>query len=145
MKKSIFEILKLCADGKTVDERVQLLQNNGTAPILTIIKYAYDPNIKFLLPDTDPPYKPCQFLDQENRLYSELRRLYLFVEGGNPNLTKLKRESLFIQLLESIDKNDAVLLCHVKNKKLPFKELNKKVIRKAFPDLLPEENNEQNS
>ena len=139
MKKSLYEVLEECSKGKNVEERVVLLQKNGTAPIQTILQYALDPRIKFLLPDTDPPYKPTDFLDQENRLYSELRRLYLFIEGGNPNLTKLKRENLFIQLLESIDKNDAVLLCHVKNKTLPFKELTAKVVRKAFPELLPEE------
>jgi hypothetical protein len=139
MKKSLYEILEVCSKGKTVDDRVALLQQNASAPLLTILKYAYDPSIVFLLPDTIPPYKPTDFLDQENRLYSELRRLYLFIEGGNPNLTKLKREMLYIQLLESIDKNDAVLMCHVKDKKLPFKELTAKVVHKAFPDLIPEE------
>lgn len=142
MKKSIYEILKTCADGKNPAERIELLHKHAAPAIFTILKYAYDPTIKFLLPDTDPPYKPCEFLDQENRLYSELRRLYLFIEGGNPNLTKFKREMLFIQLLESVDKNDATLLCSVKNKKLPFKELNEKLIRKAFPGLLPDTENE---
>lgn len=142
MKKSLFEILKECSEGKTVNDRVALLQKNGSQALVTLLKYAFDPNLKFLLPDTDPPYKPTEFLDQENRLYTELRRLYLFVEGGNPNLSTLKRETLFIQLLESVDKNDAVLLCHVKNKKLPFKELNAKVVAKAFPGLLPEVTNE---
>ena len=142
MKKSLFEILKECSEGKTVNDRVALLQKNGSQALVTLLKYAFDPNLKFLLPDTDPPYKPTEFLHQENRLYTELRRLYLFVEGGNPNLSTLKRETLFIQLLESVDKNDAVLLCHVKNKKLPFKELNAKVVAKAFPGLLPEVTNE---
>ena len=142
MKKSLFEILKECSEGKTVNDRVALLQKNGSQALVTLLKYAFDPNLKFLLPDTDPPYKPTEFLDQENRLYTELRRLYLFVECGNPNLSTLKRGTLFIQLLESVDKNDVVLLCHVKNKKLPFKELNAKVVAKAFPGLLPEVTNE---
>lgn len=139
MKKSLYEILEECSKGKSVDERVALLQKNSSAPLQTLLKYAFDPGLKFLLPDTTPPFKPTDFLDQENRLYTELRRLYLFVEGGNPNLTPFKREMLFIQILESVDKNDAVLLCHVKDKKLPFKEINSKVVRKAFPGLLPEE------
>ena len=139
MKKSLYEVLETCSRGKTLDERVELLQKNASTSLHTLLKYAFDPSLKFLLPETNPPYKPTDFLDQENRLYSELRRLYLFVEGGNPNLTPFKREMLFIQLLESIDKNDAVLLCAVKDKKLPFKELTPKVIKKAFPGLLPED------
>jgi hypothetical protein len=139
MKKSLYEILEECSKGKSVEERVALLHKHNSPALQTILKYALDPAIKFLLPDTTPPYKPTDFLDQENRLYTELRRLYLFVEGGNPNLTTFKREMLFIQLLESIDKKDAILMCAVKDKKLPFKELNAKVVKKAFPELLPEE------
>jgi hypothetical protein len=61
--------------------------------------------------------------------------MYLFIEGGNPNLTKLKREMLFIQLLEGVHKDDANLLCHIKDKKLPFKTINNDIVKKAFPNL----------
>lgn len=123
MRKSISSILKTVSEGKTVSDKVALLQQLATEPVLIILKYAFDPSIKFILPEGAPPYKPCDFLDQEGRLYAELRRLYLFVEGGNPSLTKVKREYLFIQLLESIDKQDAEMLCAVKDKKLPYKGL----------------------
>lgn len=143
MRKSISSILKTCSEGKTVNDKVALLQQLATEPVLIILKYAFDPNIKFILPEGAPPYKPCDFLDQEGRLYAELRRLYLFVEGGNPSLTKVKREFLFIQLLESIDKQDAELLCAVKDKKLPYKGMTASVVKKAFPGLLPDEQNTQ--
>lgn len=69
----------------------------------------------------------------------------MFVEGGNPNLKPVRREFLFIQLLESIDSEDAKLLLAVKEKKLPFKGITEKTVRQAFPDLLPlEGNDEQN-
>lgn len=143
-KQSISSILKTCSEGKTANDKVALLQQLATEPVLIVLKYAYDPAIKFVLPEGAPPYKPCEFLDQESRLYSELRRLYLFVEGGNPNLTKVKREFLFIQLIESIDKNDAELLIAVKDKKLPYKGLTAAVVKKAFPNLIPELKDEQN-
>lgn len=143
-KQSISSILKTCSEGKTTNDKIALLQQLATDPVKIILKYAFDPSIKFLLPDGAPPYKPCEFLDQEARLYSEIRRLYLFIEGGNPSLTKVKREFLFIQLLESIDKNDAELLIAVKDKKLPFKGLTASVVKKAFPDIIPESKDEQN-
>jgi hypothetical protein len=59
----------------------------------------------------------------------------LFVEGGNPNLTNLRRETLFIQLLESVDPNDAKLLLAMKDKKSAFSGINKTIVRQAFPDL----------
>jgi hypothetical protein len=144
MKKSISSILKACAAGKTTNDKIALLQQSASDPMLAILKYAFDPSIKFVLPEGAPPYKPCDFLDQEARLYTELRRMYLFIEGGNPNLTKVKREFLFIQLIESIDKGDAELLVAVKDKKLPYKGLTASVVKKAFPNLIPELIDEQN-
>ena len=135
MKKSIYSILKECAEPKQVKDRVELLQKNANPVILNILKYAFDPNIKFLLPEGDPPYKPCEYVDQESRLYQEARKLYLFIEGGNNSLTKFKRETLFIQFIEGLDKNDAVLMLAVKDKKLPFKSLTADVVKKAFPNL----------
>ena len=139
MKKSIYNILKECSEPRSTKDRIAKLQQYGLPVVLHILKFAFDPNIKFLLPEGKPPYKPNEYVDQEGILFSEARKLYLFVEGGNPNLTTFKREMLFIQFIEGIDKNDAELMCAVKDKKLPFKELNIKVVRKAFPDLIPEE------
>lgn len=135
MKKSIYNILKECSEPKSVNERVQLLQRNGIPVVQQILKYAFDPSIEFDLPPGPPPYKPCEYLDQEGRLYSEARKLYLFVKGGNPSLTKFKREMLFIQFIEGIDKDDATLILAVKDKKTPFKGITSDVVKKAFPNL----------
>ena len=144
MKKSISSILKSISELKEKDLVVNALRQNDHPVIRQILFYAYSPTIKFLLPEGAPPYKPCEFVDQEGRLLHEARKLYLFIEGGNPNLTRFKRECLFIQLIESIDKGDAELLISVKDKKLPYSNITEKTVREAFPDLLPqEENNEQ--
>lgn len=135
MKKSIYNILKECSEPRSVKERVQKLQQNGLPVVLQILKYAFDPNIKFLLPEGTPPYKPNDFVDQEGILFSEARKIYLFVEGGNNNLTKFRREMLFIQFIEGLDKNDAILMCSVKDKKLPFKSLTADVVKQAFPNI----------
>lgn len=135
MKKSIYNILKECSEPKSVKERVAKLQQNGIPVVQQILKYAFDPNIKFLLPEGDPPYKPNEYVDQEGILFSEARKLYLFIEGGNNNLTNFRRETLFIQFIEGIDKNDAKLICAIKDKKLPFKTLTKDIVKQAFPNL----------
>ena len=75
-------------------------------------------------------------MDQQNILYSEYRRLYLFTKNGNPNLKQIRRESLFIELLESVDKDDAKLLLHMKDKNLPYPGVTKDIINKAFPGLI---------
>jgi hypothetical protein len=47
----------------------------------------------------------------------------------------MKREMLFIQFIEGIDKDDAVLIVAMKDKKLPFKGITADIVKKAFPDL----------
>lgn len=135
MKRSIYNILKECSEPRSVKERVEKLQQYGLPVVQQILKYAFDPKIKFLLPEGKPPFKPNTYVDQEGILFSEARKLYLFVEGGNNNLTKFKREMLFIQFLEGIDKNDAELICAVKDKRLPFKSINEQIVKQAFPNL----------
>lgn len=103
----------------------------------TILGYALHPDVKWLLPEGPVPYTPNRNEDQRNMLYSEIRKLYLFVEGGNNNLTQFKREMLFIDMLQSIDQEDAEMLISVKDKKLPYQGLTYNIIKKAFPDLLP--------
>ena len=135
----IYKILEYVDSLKTKKEKIAVLQNHKpNTVLLQLLKYAFDPNVKFDLPETDPPYKKLDdgSDDNGNGLYREARRLYLFIEGGNPNLTKLRRETLFIQLIESLNEKDAQVLLAVKNKTLPYKGITKKLVEEAFPGLL---------
>jgi Family of unknown function (DUF6433) len=134
-RKSISWILDFASKLPNEEEKIKCLQANNTNALLIILKIAYDPNVKWDLPEGDPPYNPCEFPNQENMLYQEARKLYLFLEGGNPDLHKIKRETMFINLLGSVEPSDAKLLLAIKNKKLPYPGLNSDIILKAFPGL----------
>ena len=136
MRLGISEILKKVSESKTKEEKLEILRKNDSSAIRTVLKYALDPAIVWALPEGEPPYKPCQFLDQQSMLYHEARRLYLFIEGGNPNLTAMKRETLFINLIESIDPNDAKVILAAKEKKLPYKGITTNLINEAYPGLI---------
>jgi hypothetical protein len=136
MRLGIGEILKKVSESKTKEEKIEILRKNDSPAIRTVLKYALDPNIKWDLPEGAPPYKPCQFLDQHSMLYQEIRRLYLFLEGGNPNLKPIKREALFINLLESVDPLDALVLLAAKDKKLPYKNITINLINEAYPGFM---------
>ena len=135
MKKAISKVIQEAAEITDVDSRVDYLIKNQNEPMKELLKLAVSKNVEWDLPEGAPPYKPSSYLDQEGMLYHETRRLYLFLKSGNTNLTKIKREMLYINLLESLHPGDAELLIAVKDKKLP-KTLNKKVINKAFPGLV---------
>lgn len=134
-RKSISWILNFTSKLESEDEQIKCLRANDNNAIRTILKYSFDPNIKWLLPEGAPPYKPCEFPHQEQMLYGEIRRLYLFLEGGNPNLKPLKREMMFIEILQSIDPEDAKMLIAIKDKKFPYKGLKAKTVQKAFPGI----------
>jgi hypothetical protein len=138
MRLGIFQILEKAAEQKATADKIAVLREHQNGALYQILKYAYDPNIIWDLPEGIPPYKPCPHPAQDMRLISEMRRLYLFIKGGNPNLTKLRRESLFIEMIESVHPNDAIILVNAKDKKLPYKGINAKLVKEAFPGLIEE-------
>lgn len=138
MRLSINEILAKANMIEDSEARKQFMRANDSSALRTVLKFCYDPRIEWLLPLGPAPYKESDFVDAQGMLYGEARKLYLFVKGGNDNLTKLKREQIFINLLESIDKEDAKLLVSVKDKKLPYKLITKKFVEKVFPGLINE-------
>lgn len=138
MRLSISEILEKASKISKTNERIEFLRKNYSPPLGTIIKYALDPNVEFDLPEGAPPYKKNDLTGQETRLYSEVRKFYLFLKGCPKNINKIKREALFIEMLENIDPKDAELLIAMKDKKLPYKGFTAKFVKEAFPGLLEE-------
>lgn len=134
-RKSISWILDFTSKLPSEEEQIKCLRANDNTAIKTILRFCFDPNIKWLLPEGDAPYTPCEYPNVDNMLYSEARRLYLFVEGGNNNLTQLKRESMFVELLQSVTPNDAKLLVSIKDKKLPYPGLKASTVQKAYPGI----------
>ena len=139
MQLGIAEIFDKISKLKTKEERVDELRKHNNFAIRTILQGAFDPRIEWLLPKGTPPFKKTDLPDQENILYSEARKLYLFVKGGNDNLSQLRRETLFIELLEKLSPKDADMIASIKDKKFPYKGITEVVIKEAFPGLLPDE------
>jgi|APCry1669189034_1035192.scaffolds.fasta_scaffold75819_3 hypothetical protein len=135
MQLGISEILEKVSKFKTESEIVNALRENNCPALLTILQGAFDERIKWLLPDTDPPYKENEAHEVHNVLHSESRKMYLFIENGHNSLKQTRRETLFIEILESVHRNDAKILLAIKNKTLPYSNITKKVVNEAFPGL----------
>lgn len=137
--KTFYEIFEEVEKAKTKQEKINILQKNSSPALKAVLGYTFDPNVKWLLPEGDPPYTPLGAnADVEGRLVAEIDKFYLFVEGptdAQRNLKQIKRENLFIQMLESIDHRDAKVLLGMKNRKLPFKSITRKLVAEAFPKL----------
>lgn len=138
MLRSISEILKEVSEQTKTEDKVRILhQNQDNTVLMGVLKVAFDDRIKFLLPEGAPPYKPSGFIDNQVVLYREWRKMNHFIEGmGFEHLDQKKREKLFVELLENVDKDDAILIISIKDKKIPYPGINKKLVNKAFPELL---------
>lgn len=131
MKLSISEILDKTSKLNTQEEQVQFIRANDSVTLRQILEYALSPAIKWLLPPGAPPFQYANDIETHGMLYSQAKKLYLFIEGGHPNLNRFKRETLFVQLLESIHPADADLIVAVKDKKIPY-NISPAVFNEAF-------------
>lgn len=66
----------------------------------------------------------------------EFKNFYHFVKGGNDGLNNIRRESMFINLLQGLHPLEAEIICLVKDKKLGEKyKITKEIVAEAYPDI----------
>ena len=113
-------------DPKTIE------QYKGDAVLRLIFEYAFDPAKKMILPEGEPPFKPAAepLGMTPTNLFSELRRLYVFCRA---DLKPLKRESLFVSLLEGCHPTEAKMLIAVKDQQLHklYPKITRKLVESA--------------
>jgi|LakMenEpi13Jul12_1017406.scaffolds.fasta_scaffold00017_13 hypothetical protein len=134
----MYEFLHRVSKLKKTQEKVDNLKANDTFALRIILQAAFDPSIKFLLPEGEPPYKPTEVVDQQHVLHREAEKLRYFVEGFYPDLNQNKREMMFIEMLERVDPLDAKLLVAIKDKKMPFPGITIGHVKEALPGLIAE-------
>ncbi len=137
IRLSMTEVLSELPKKKTKADKVAWLRQNDNVPFRNVLRLIYDETIEFLLPDSPPPWKPNEFEDEaKTMLYRETRRLKIFFKGGGyDDMKPVKREELFISLLEAIDNEDAELLANNMLSHTKVKGLTKATLEEAFPDL----------
>ena len=68
-------------------------------------------------------------------LKADARRLQYFINTQVGSAMKpLRRETMFVEMLESVDRFDAKLLIAIKDKDMPFKTITMKLVQEALPN-----------
>ena len=134
----MYEFLHRVSKLKRTQEKIDNIKANDTFALRVILQAAFDPKVKFLLPEGDPPYKPNDLVDQEHILIKECEKLRYYIKGFYDNLAQAKRESMFVELLERVAPEDAKLLCAIKDKKLPFNGITINHVKEGLPGLIAE-------
>ena len=66
----------------------------------------------------------------------EFKNFYHFLKGGNPGLNAIRRETMFINILEGLHPLEAEIICLAKDKKLTDKyKITKEIVSEAYPDI----------
>mgnify|MGYP003114067790 CR=1 FL=1 len=133
------EILRKVSNAKTKKEKVDLLRKHNSVALRQLMIINFDDSLVCLMPEGDVPYTPndAPVGTDHTRLEQEYRGLYRFFKGGQDKLPSLKRESMFVQLLEGLSAEEAELLVLVKDGRLneKYKRITKAVVSEAFPSI----------
>ena len=134
----VSEILDAASKSRSKAKKVEILQEFDSPALRAVLIWNFDDSARSMLPEGDVPYSPNEAPKgtDHNRLTSEYKNLYHFVKGGNDTLAPLRRESMFIQLLERLHAEEAEVICLTKDKNLTSKyKLTRDVVAEAFPDI----------
>lgn len=132
------EILDLVSKQKTNAKKVEVLREYANDALKSLLIWNFDDSVISILPQGEVPFKPNEnpLGTDHSSLRREFKHFYNFVKGGNDTLPSLRRETIFIQILEGLHPNEAEILCLVKDKQLQSKyKLTKDLVSEAYPDI----------
>ncbi len=136
--KGLAEIIDECRKSKNVKIKAQILKDNESTQLIDLLQLTYNPSIKWIMPEGNPPYEAApKDADLEGALLGKMRMMKYFIEvNGNvlePDVHPIKREDIFVILLESVAPEDAKLVLEMKSGNI--KGVSKTVVKEAFPQI----------
>ena len=158
-----FEVFSVVSKQRSNAKKVEALQKFEHDSLKAIFIWNFDDSVISLLPPGEVPYSSLEEeqnttgtlttrINQQsdtmrhnqttnaNQGHTTLRRewtkLYNFIKGGNDSLNGLRRETMFIQILQGLHPLDAEILCLTKDKKLQSKyRISRENVEQAYPDI----------
>jgi hypothetical protein len=134
----ISEVLRRVNNAKTKEEKKKILLENNSQVLRSLFIWNFDDTVISMLPEGDVPYTPNPAPEGTDHLLleNEGKKMFHFVKGGS-GITQVKREQIFLGMLESLHPDEAEILCLVKDKKLQKKytRISKTLIQEAFPNI----------
>ena len=133
---SFHEILTKVNNAKDKPKKIEVLRKYDTNELRMFLKGAFSEKLEWLLPEGKPPYTPNEAPvgTEHTWLKQEVKRMFHFLKGGNPQLSQMKRDNMFIQMLEGLSEEEAKLLVWAKDNELNkhYKGLTANLVKEAF-------------
>ena len=132
------EILELVSKEKSDNKKISLLKQYECDILKSLFIWNFDESVISLLPQGTVPYKPNEkpLGTDHSSLRREQRNLYMFVKGGNDQLSTIRRETIFIQMLEGLHPKESEIVIAVKDGNLEdMYDIPFEVVEDAYPDI----------
>ncbi len=150
-KTLISEVLQRVSNAKTKGDKVTILQEYKSSALTKILLCNFAKTISFTFPEGKTPYTQAEVPAGINHqmLVTEHRLLEKFIKKNvngtivygcsgqpRPRIQQLKKEALWIQLLEALHADEADVLDLIKDKKLTDRyKITRQNVIDAFPEL----------
>ena len=134
----VHEILELVDKQRTKAKKIEILKEYDDLALKAILIWNFDPTAISVLPEGPVPYKENEVPigTDHTSLRREWKNLYHFVKGGNDRLSAIRRETMFVQMLEGLHPEEAKIVCLVKDKDLESKyKITYDMVQQAYPDI----------
>ena len=137
MRLLMHEVLQKVSNAKTKKEKIKLLQEFNTNALRMLLIINFDDSVVSLLPPGNVPYTPNEAPEgtEHTILEKEARLLHHFFKGGS-NVSQVKREQMFVQMLEGLNQGEAEALILAKDKKIGKRwKITKACVSEAYPSI----------
>tara|TARA_Y100000746_G_scaffold74771_1_gene62766 strand:+ start:288 stop:833 length:546 start_codon:yes stop_codon:yes gene_type:complete len=165
-KPFAFEVFQAASKMRSKANKVEVLRRYGDPSLKALLIWNFDETIITILPEGEVPYgsnieeetqtgtlsgkindatsKMAELgsnslgsQDQgQTTIRREFQKFYNFLKGGNPTLSSLRRETMFIDMLQGMHPLEAEILILVKDGRLEDKyKITKEIVSEAFPDI----------
>ena len=136
----VSELFKAVHGKKDKKGKADLLAQHKRDDVKALLIWNFDKQIRSAIPEGEVPYKKNEApinSGGHTRLVHEWRTLYNYVRGGNDKISQMKRETMFIQLLECLHESEAELLMLVKDKNLQSKyRITRALVEEVFDEIV---------
>ena len=161
-----YEVFDAASKQRTKAKKIEVLQRYPHDSLMAVLIWNFDETVISVLPPGDVPYGTNRednsmtgtLSDKINdavgkmkemgsnslgsqdqgkaSIRKEYTKFYNFIKGGNDSLSNLRRETMFINILEGLHPLEAEILILVKDKKLTDKyKITKEIAAAAYPQI----------
>ena len=162
----VFEVLDAASKMRSNALKVEVLQKYSHPSLKAVFIWNFDETVISLLPPGEVPYannledetatgtlsekiedavtkmgelRTTSLGSQDQgkaSIRKEFQKFYNFIRGGNPSLSNLRRETMFINILTGLHPREAEILLLIKDKRLTEKyKITKEIVSEAYPDI----------